>query len=178
MYYMSTLFNLFFDICLLRKGPQDIPASLVLLKLCLLTYALSGLLTLLSGTGAGYPLQALVLVLVDIILLAGVSYGVLLFLGQPQRFTQTLTALSGTGTLLQLIALPLGLWYDRAASSDGVAIIPALLWLSLLLWSITITAHILRHAFAITFALGVLYALGYLTVSWSVAGWLLPLPSE
>ena len=47
---MLALFNLFLDICLLRKGPQDVPASVPLVKMCLLAYGLSGLLVLLLST--------------------------------------------------------------------------------------------------------------------------------
>jgi hypothetical protein len=37
---LSTLAKAFIDICLLRKGPQDLPNSSVLLTLCLIFYTL------------------------------------------------------------------------------------------------------------------------------------------
>jgi hypothetical protein len=172
---MAVLFNLFLDICLLRKGPQDLPASQELLKLCLIAYAGSGLLNLWLGLGDTGSGMALLLTMVDVSLLMGLSYAVLQLMGLLERYVQTLTALAGTGTLLQLIVLPLGLWYQRElAGGDGAADLPAMLWLLLLIWSIVITAHILRHALSVSFGTGTLYALGYLMMSWTVADLLLP----
>jgi len=175
---MRALFDLFFDICLLRRGPQDVPASVSLLWLCVLTYLASGYAALLAGVGAAYPLHALVLALTDLALLAGMSYAVLHALGHRARLTQTLTALTGCGTLLQLIALPLGIWFDRANAARSGAELPFILWLALLTWSIVVSAHILRHAFAVNFGIGLLYAFAYLFLSWSIADWLLPLAAS
>ncbi|MDX1604647.1 MAG: hypothetical protein R3202_00570 [Candidatus Competibacterales bacterium] len=171
---MAALLNLFWDICLLRKGPQDVPAAAALLQLTLLAYALTGLATLLVGMpelGFG---RALLLTLTDLGLLAGLTYLILSVLGLPARFGQTLTALTGVGTLLQLIALPLGLWYQRELAAQETGELPALLWLLLLAWSIAITGHILRHAFAVSFGMGILYAVGYLMSAWTLSDWLLP----
>ncbi|MEZ5592318.1 MAG: hypothetical protein R3F53_17085 [Gammaproteobacteria bacterium] len=173
---MRTLFDLFFDICLLRRGPQDVPAA----------PALTAVRTGLSGhwfccphggRRAAYPLRSLLLTLADLALLAGMTYGVLRALGHSARLAQTLTALTGCGTLLQLIALPLGIWFDQASASQANAELPFLLWLLLLLWSIVISAHILRHAFTVSFGIGLAYAFAYLFVSWTIADWLLPLAS-
>ncbi|MBS1248363.1 MAG: hypothetical protein H6R48_1152 [Proteobacteria bacterium] len=49
---MRALFELFLDICLFRKGPQDLPAGMALLKLCLLGYGLSGFVVLQLSTPA------------------------------------------------------------------------------------------------------------------------------
>ena len=41
---LSTLSKAFLDICLLRKGPQDLPQSSVLLSLCLILYTVINVL--------------------------------------------------------------------------------------------------------------------------------------
>ena len=174
---MRTLFDLFFDICLLRRGPQDVPAAPALLRLCILAYLGTGFAALMPGVGAAYPLRSLLLTLADLALLAGMTYSVLRALGHSTRLAQTLTALTGCGTLLQLVALPLGIWFDQASTTQANAELPFILWLLLLLWSIVITAHILRHAFTVSFGIGLAYAFAYLFVSWTVADWLLPLAS-
>ena len=90
---MAALFNLFLDLCLLRKGPQDVPASMLLLKLCLLAYGLIGLIVLLLST----PIPvALLQALLDIVLLSGLLYVGLTLYHHPERFEQTLTALAGS----------------------------------------------------------------------------------
>ncbi len=62
---MRALFELFLDLCLFRKGPQDLPAGMALLKLCLLGYALSGFVVLLLSTPA--PV-AILQILLDLVL--------------------------------------------------------------------------------------------------------------
>ncbi len=59
---MRDLLNLFLDICLFRKGPQDTPASKGLLRMCVSAYALSGFLVLLLNTPAE---TAILLTLLD-----------------------------------------------------------------------------------------------------------------
>jgi hypothetical protein len=167
---MHALFNLFLDICLFRKGPQDIPPSAVLMKLCLLGYGASGFLVLLLGTPA--PV-ALLQILLDLVLLAGLLHLVLLLNRHPGRFEQTLTALTGTGTLLGLLALPLMHWIVRQGT-EGDTTLPSLLMLGLMVWSVAIIAHILRHALDTSVWAGALYALGYTVLSWTLAGWMGP----
>lgn len=172
---MLALLNLFWEICLLRKGPQDTPRSSELLQLCLIGYGSSGLLALLLDLPRINFGLALLLTLEDVALLSGLAYLGLYLTAHLPRFRQTLTALAGVGTLLQLIALPLGLWYQHALAGNSGAELPAMLWLLLLGWSIAVTGHILRHAFSTTLTLGILYAVGYLVVSWTITNWLLSL---
>ncbi len=166
---MNALLNQFWMICLLRSGPQDLPAAYPLLKLALFAYGLSGLVFLLGGVGDLGLSQAVLLVAVDIALLAGLTYLILHTVDHLPRFTQTLTALVGTGALLQFIALPLGMWFVRAQAAGASGQFPALLWLLLMIWSLIITGHILRHALSVSFGIGILCALGYVFISWAVA---------
>lgn len=166
---MNALLNPFWMICLLRSGPQDLPASYPLLKLVLVAYVLSGLLFLISGVGTLGLYSALVLVVVDTLLLAGFTYLILRTFDYSARFIQTLTALAGAGALLQFIALPLGWWFTWADNAEAAAQIPALLWLILMMWSLIVTGHILRHALSVSLGIGVLCALGYVLVSWTLA---------
>ncbi|MDG4596266.1 MAG: hypothetical protein P9F75_11360 [Candidatus Contendobacter sp.] len=165
---MRALFELFLDICLFRKGPQDVPAGMALLKLCLLGYGLSGLALLLLSTSA--PV-AILQILLDLVLLAGLLHLALLARRHPQRFEQTLSALTGTGTLMGLLALPVMVWIVRQGPS-GDTQLPALLWLGLMAWSITVMAHILRQALDIPVWAGALGALGYTFLSWMLTGWI------
>lgn len=171
---MDALLKLFWSICLLRHGPQDLPTSYPLLKFCLLAYIVSGLLFLLSGIAQISLFQALLLILLDTGVLVGLTYLILNILGHLARLVQTVTALAGVGAILQVIALPLGWWFLQTDEGIPPGALPALLWLMLLVWSVAITGHILRHAFSVSFPFGVLYALGYMLVSWTVAEWVLP----
>ena len=164
---MRALFDLFFDICLFRKGPQDVPAGMALLKLCLLGYALAGLAMLLLSTP--FPV-AILQILLDLVLMAGLLHLALLARRHPRRFEQTLSALTGTGTLMGLLMLPLVTWIVWQSSAGDVQL-PWLLLLGLTAWSIAIMAHILRHALDLPLWVGAFGALGYTFLSWTLAGW-------
>ncbi|HXH02335.1 MAG TPA: hypothetical protein VNN09_03340 [Candidatus Competibacteraceae bacterium] len=167
---MAVLLNLFLDISLLRKGPQDVPASEVLLRLTLVAYLLSGwlVLWLLGGPFFSALLQALV----DLGLLSGLSYVLLFLAGYPERYPQTLTALAGTGTLLGLVGLPILAWLQRVEGMREAMALPSLFYLLLLVWNVALIGHILRHALSCPPWRGVAYALGYLLITMMVMGWL------
>lgn len=168
---MRALFDLFFDICLLRKGPEDVPASSVLLKLSLITYGCSGLLVMLVSM---QPAVAFLQTAMDIILLTGLTYGILTLQGYGPRFVQTLTALLGVGTLLGLVALPLVVWIDNGTVAGEGIELPSLLFWLLLGWSIAVMAHIFQHALSTTRWVGMAYALAYLLISVVLSSLLIP----
>lgn len=171
---MQVLLNLFLDICLLRKGPQDVPASYALLKLVLVLYILSGLVQLLL---LSTPERAALLLLLDVVLLAGLLYVLLSVYGLGQRWLQTLTALAGAGVILNVLALPLAVWLGRAQEADSGTGLPFLLWFGLLIWSIVIMTHVLQQALSSSRAVGMVCALGFFFLSWLLQDWLLPAAS-
>ncbi len=151
---MTALLTLFFNLCLLRAKPQDLPASGLLLG----AYFLTGLMIALTEQSVGYSLLA---ALADSAVLALLTHTVLLLRKRPGRLPQTLAALAGTGAVIQLIAWPL--------LASPVLLIP------LLIWSLTINAHILRHALEISLGLAILISLGFLLMSATVALLISPL---
>jgi hypothetical protein len=159
---MLALFDLFWDICLLRKGPEDVPASLALLKLSLLVYGITGLLIMLVSMELA---PALLQTALDMALLGGLTYGVLSRRGYRTRFVQTLTALAGVGALLASITLPVVFWMDKETVDGSEAGLPLLVFLLLLGWSIAVVSHILQHALSISRNQSILYTLGYLFIS-------------
>ncbi len=159
---MRALLALFLDIALLRRGPQDVPASRLLAGLALAAYTLAGF-GLLAVT-MPLPTAAAQTVL-DVVLLAAFMR---LMLASPRlrsRFLQAFTACTGTGALFALVALPLAFWPHPASLDSTEALLPALLYLGLLGWSVVVMGHILRHALSITRGLGLVYAFVYLVVS-------------
>ncbi len=168
---MRALFDLFFDLCLFRKGPQDLPTSWPLLKLTLSVNALVGIVGLLAITSL---LSALVQTMVGLGLLSGVVYGALWVSSYPNRFVQTLTALVGADALLGAFALPVMFWTQQAAATGADASLPVLLFWGLLSWSVAVTVNILHHALSTSRGLALAYTLCYLILSWTVLGWLAP----
>ena len=138
------------------------PASWPLLKLCLIVYSLAGVMVLLVGVP---PAMALLQTLVEVLMLTGLVYLVLVLTGLGERFLQTLTALTGSGVVLSLIAFPLVIFMSQQASSNEAGLFSLLLFFGLVGWSLAVMAHVLRHALEVSRAMGMLYSAGYFAVS-------------
>lgn len=157
---MTQLLRLFVDICLLRRGPQDVPASTWLLRAALVfNAALSTLLLIVDGTP---PVQSVLTVLAALALLFGLAWGALTWRKHATRFTQTMTALLGADSVISILALPVVYWLTMGIAGNGVDPMAALLRVVLLFWSLAVMAHVMRHALQGAFALGMLFAVGYL----------------
>ena len=157
---MLQLIRAWFDICLLRRAPQELPASGYLLGISLGCYVLVSVLV----TSQSYAFtRALLLAAVDLGLLIIFVWSLLYLQSKTARINQTLSALAGSGSLMGLIALPLLLAIGPDKVNEPVPAPLLSLWLLLLLWNLIIMAHIIRHAlsssFAIGFGISLLYAL-------------------
>jgi hypothetical protein len=141
--------------CLLRRAPQDDPFSRAALGGSLLAYALVDVMQ--ARTASGWTV-ALGMSLIDTLIVVLFSWLVLLIAKKPARVAQTLTALAGTGAVLGLFGIPLMLQASRAQESGepGAALVAG--WLVLLIWNITVQAHIFRHALSSRYGIGLLVA--------------------
>lgn len=165
---MRALASLFWNICLLRAGPQDVPASRELLAVVLGLSVASNLIFVLGRTS---PIEALVFVVSALGILLGLVYLLLAVFGYRERSLQTLTALGGSGLVLSVLAVPvLFLALLVPGSANPFA------WLLLLLnvWGLVVIAHVLRHALSVHIVQGGLLALGYLYLNIELAEYLLP----
>ncbi len=152
--------RIFIDICMLRAKPDDVPSSTTLLGATLVTYALISL----ASASILFPLnKALLYSFANLLVLFIFTHTLLLLRRFPERLTQTLTSLAGTGALFGLAALP----FTHLPELSPVLF-------SLIIWSVAVTAHILSHALSVSFMIGVLASLGYLFVAFAVTGALLP----
>lgn len=163
---MLVLLNLFFNICRLRANPQDIPSSTFLMVLALLSYGLFSLLISIIEIPIG---NAILSSSVDTLLLMGLAIVSLWIRNLPERKTQTITALAGTGTLLQLVAWPILFWLSQ--DNDTLSEFSLLRWILLILvfWNVVVIAHILRHALSVTYTIGAGIALLYVYLSIRIA---------
>jgi hypothetical protein len=92
--------KVFLDIVLWRRGPQDLPASRMLLWLTAAAYVAVSILQLaLLDEPAG---AWIVFVVLDPLLLTAGTYLLLKLFGKAERFLQTATAVLGTGVVLGL----------------------------------------------------------------------------
>jgi hypothetical protein len=164
----------FVDLCLLRRGPQDLPASQVLLALTLVADLLVGvILAQVGGLSLGEGLLHGLLDVALVLLLLRVALGLT---GRVARFTQSATALLGSAALIGVAALlPMAL-LPAAEGADPPAL-AVLLMLALIVWNILVAGHILRHTFGLTLGLGAAIALFYDLTVYSLMGALFSAPA-
>jgi len=164
---MFDIIKLLFDICLFKKGPQDVPYSAWLLRLLLVVYVCVRVLMLSIHFDS---LNVLLQVVVDIFLVAG-FFWILLSLARKQgRFYQVLSAALGTDALISFFALP-----GMATMETGHGELWVLLvMLGLIGWHWSVTGHIIRNALEKSLSFGLGLAFLYLLGSYQVMALLFP----
>lgn len=166
------LTRLFFDICLFRRGPQDVPASMWLLRVVLALYV--GLGVVMLSVDGGSLWRGIAKALVDLALLTGITWGALSWRRLQARFVQTMTALLGTGVVLSAVALPVVRWLYLSTSAGSVDPAAAMIWFVLLIWSLAVMGHVMRNALQGSYALGAMFAVGYLVAQITLLDLLFP----
>ena len=157
--------NLFLDIALLRRNPQDLPASPLLLRLSLLAVVISYVLAL----GSRYSIvESLARAVVDVAFLGMFVYGLLVWSQHRARFNQSFTALCGTGTILNLISWPVFGLLGDGRSGDSFSTFGLLLMIGIVIWGIAITAHIFRQALNRDWSQAVAMSLLYMFCAYTI----------
>jgi len=165
---LMTIIKAFWKIALFRAGPDSLPDSRTLLVLTMTVYIAVDVMVILVI----YPRHALPpLLLVDVGFLILWCAGILRLFGFAPRLQQTLSALFGTGALLQLLALPLsgspemegglpdiGLWF-RVLAMNAIR-----------LWAVAVYGQIFPRAISKSFGVGSAFARVYFIVIYEFAG--------
>jgi hypothetical protein len=164
---LKALLNTAVDLCLLRLGPQHLPASPILLLVCLLLNLLVGVL-MVTEVNMGLA-EALAESLFEIAFMLVALYLALRIYKKLPRFNQAATALMLSGLLLGLFSLPLVSWNQRSQS-----VLSGMLLLLLIFWSIVVMGHILRHTFNIPLNVGIAVGVFYTLLSLNLTILLFP----
>ena len=143
---MDTLFKVLLGNLVLNKGPQDLPYSSALMRLCLLLYFFTGLPGLLTNSEFDQAVYAQAL---DVLVLLTFIYLCLQAFAKLARFTQTITALAAVGAIFQLLVLPLLLNSQEVTEVSQVSLGVSLLLLMFVSWNLAVIAHIFRESFGI-----------------------------
>ena len=154
-----------FHICLLRAGPQDLPASPTLLGLAFGACVFAIWMVSAPGLGAA---NAAWLAVTDIVIIVVLAHFALWVRNFPNRQVQTLTALFATGALFGLIGWPLIQWREALGDQIEDIVRPTILLLVLTLWNLAVIGHILRHALSTSLFNGILLAILYMMISLTV----------
>ena len=176
---MKELVKLFTQIALLRRGPQDLPASMLLLVLAIVVYLVMNLL--LNGLLPPPPVADAATrvaeaeqpnwsaqLLLDTCFTVVWYVALLSITGRPERTLQTTTAVFG----IQIVLLPLlflSRWLAPRFPQDSPGFVPVTLFgIVLLVWFVAATSHIVKAA--LEWSLGASVALAVLQI---LADWLL-----
>jgi hypothetical protein len=154
---MQELVKLFTQIVLLRRGPQDLPASMLLLALTIVAYLamnllLDGLLPpLAAANGAARVTEAdqpnlSAQALVDTVYTLAWYVTLLRIAGRPERTLQTATAVFG----MQIVLVPLlvlSRWLAARYPQDTPWFVPVTLCgIVLAVWFVAANSHIVKAA--------------------------------
>jgi hypothetical protein len=168
---MSELVKRLFHICLLTRGPQDLPYSVLLMRLLLLVYFATGMLSLLTYVSAGI---AIAVMLVDLAIMLGFSWLCLQAFKLQPRFVQMITALAGVGSLFSLLSVPLLAQIQLARETGQMAGELSFLLLFLISWNLAVIAHVFREAFNVRLLAAFLLTLAYKMIEFSISQLLFP----
>jgi hypothetical protein len=141
---MRDLIRLFWQIALLRRGPQDLPASALLLVLTVIGYlcvniVIGSVLPPVTRWREGLLVDSLFML---------VWYAALLrLLGRPERILQTTTAVFGFQAVMTPLLIPSDWLMRHFSGADSTWQVPVTcVWLLLLVWLIAANSYIVRAA--------------------------------
>ena len=164
---MYDIIKLLFDICLFKKGPEDVPYSVGLLRMLLVVYVVIRVLML----NIRYDMLTVLLqVTVEVLLVAGFSWTLLVLAGKWHRLCQVIAAFLGTDALISFFAVPAVA--SMQLGQGGLLVF--LVMLVLIGWHWAVTGHIIRNALEqdLSFSLGLAFL--YLLGSYRVMALLFP----
>lgn len=162
---IQTIVRPFVEICLLRRGPQDLPGSTFLLAIMLVAHTVMSILLNAVVLNAWNAILAGV---IDTLLVSILTGSILYLHGFKTRIVQTLSAMTGTGAIISLLAIPLFSWNAGAQQSGSVSAVGSLMVFGIVVWSLAVSGHILRHALSVSYFLGILIAVAFYGISYTV----------
>jgi hypothetical protein len=157
---MPYFLKILFDICLFRKGPEDLPANK---NLMLSIIAASIVVSVWLGTKI-YDTQISVLSSIAGLFFS-FAFTKILLNKRPERFMQTFTAMLGTVTLINLISLPIVSPLSNDELNANLTSILSFLSFGLFIWIVIIYGFIFSRAMSSTFSQGIAISIGYTVLS-------------
>ena len=152
---MRALFNLFWQICLLRQSPAAVPANTALVAIIVLANLLCSVLV-----SSGFGTELSVLATANSVIVGQTATAALIWLalswaGKGERFLTTLTAIFGCDLI---ITACFSLLIPATAALGGA--VSGVVVMLFMVWSVAVAGFILHRALEIRFGLGIALALG------------------
>jgi len=176
---MLALIRLFWKICTLQRGPQDVPYSVFLFASLVLLDLLIGMLIfkIPDAGGADHPFgKILAFLLADKASFIGAVYVIMSVHNRTKRGLQTLTAATGIDVILNLLHLPFVLLASGAKGHPGVSTLFVFGTMAIFIWQIVAYSHIFRNALGISMFKAGGYALFLFVLYMVVISLMFPVP--
>jgi len=160
---MKLILSVFWNICLLRRGPEFVPTHPLFVASVVIADILLSLFVRVQYGGEAPLMEIATFTLVTMATLATITWLALSLRGVIRRFPATITAMFGCDllfTLLIALLIPLAGGVRGAVSILGGLI---------LIWSIAVNGFILHRAMNITIFVGILSAFGMALVAATLA---------
>ena len=154
---MSALLKQYFDIAFLMGKPQDLPPGKDQLHIAIVLNLLTYITALVSHVGLG---KAAMQAMLEIAISSFVLYMALMITSQLARFQQALGAICGAGAILNIAAIPM-LQLTQTPLGQEPGNLAVLSHFVLLVWSLSLIGHVLRHTFNIRMSLSIVAAVLY-----------------
>ena len=153
---MLSLVRAFFNICLLRAGPEDLPHSYVLLGLTIIVnFSISVLIGSMDHNIKIASISSIVA------LFFAFAFTKILLLRKPERFLQTFCAMLGVDIIISIAAIPS--IYSLAFLNPGEAAESffKLTGLALFVWVVIVYGFIFSKALSSMMGYGITISVGY-----------------
>lgn len=165
---MLALIATLFDIIRLRKGPDAIPYSWLVLLLAVVLWLIAGLVMMVTTDGVGE--RDLIISVFTGLAGLGCYMGVVVLTGNTPRLTQTVTAILGCGAVLSLLSAAGDIVLSPWLGKNVVNLIVTLI----LLWSIPVEGHIIARAINRHWYVGIVVAIAVFVIQIFLYAWVGP----
>lgn len=155
---MKNIFIELANILRLRGGPQNLPSSWLLTILLLTAYLVQNLITGQQLEDENAAAKSLLAITLQVIVLTGL----LLWRRHPERFAQTLSAMTGVGIVFNAITWALLSQSNPETNQPLLAIT----WFAVFFWSMFVDAHIYRNSLSVPLSIGMLITVLTLAASY------------
>lgn len=154
---MLALLKQYFDIAFLMGKPQDLPPGSNQLYVAIMLNFITYVLALFSHVGIG---KAALHALLDISITSLILYLALMFTSQLSRLQQALGSICGAGAVLNFAGIPM-LQLTQTPVGQEPGKLAVLSHFVLLVWSLSLVGHVLRHTFNIRMSTSIVAAVIY-----------------
>ena len=162
---MLQIVSFFWQMCLLRQNPENLPSNRFNVGLILFLYVIIALLAVALTRPTHSPFNIAGIVFIGISIQAALTWSVLAFKQLTQRFTATWASLLGTNSFMLVILVPVNLLLLNTENQSLILMADSISWVCLGWW-LAIAGHIYHKAIKISLLQG--SAIAFLTELLSV----------